>query len=478
MKKFLLSLATILLTLQGFSFEYNGLNYNTLDEGTCEFVGPVDPDMTGGEVMIPKRVYNPDNNNKPYKVTAIGSNACYNWTTVTSIIIPNSVTTIGYHSFSRCFSLTSVEIPNSVTSIERDAFGLCTALVSVEIPASVISIGERVFLSCTSLTAINVHDENENYTSIDGVLFDKHCTHLKLYPEGKPGNPYKIPQSVTSIEEYAFYHCSSLATVEIPGSVTSIGEWAFADCSSLTSVEIPNSVTSIGEYAFYHCSSLTSVGISNSVTSIGEGAFSSCSSLTSVQIPNSVTSIGEYAFSGCSSLTSVGIPNSVAFIGRNAFSGCSSLTSGEIPNSVTSIGEYAFADCSSLTSTEIPNSVTSIGEGAFYDCSSLTSVYYASENPVSAPSDVFPEKCYAEATLYLPESAISKAASVEPWCLFNNIRAYDFNGIEEVAADFEKDSPMEIYTLDGVKMTDAVEALPSGIYVVKQNGKTYKIAVK
>ena len=72
----------------------------------------------------------------------------------------------------------------------------------------------------------------------------------------------------------------------------------------MASVTIPSSVTSIKEYTFYDCSSLASVTIPSSVTSIGARAFLSCSSLTSVTIPSSVTSIGEYAFSGCSSLIS------------------------------------------------------------------------------------------------------------------------------------------------------------------------------
>jgi hypothetical protein len=91
-----------------------------------------------------------------------------------------------------------------------------------------------------------------------------------------------IPNSVTSIGEYAFEFCTGLTSIEIPNSVTSIGEWAFAGCYGLTSVTIGNSVTSIGSGAFYHCTGLTSVTIGNSVTSIGLSAFESCSGLTSI----------------------------------------------------------------------------------------------------------------------------------------------------------------------------------------------------
>lgn len=109
-------------------------------------------------------------------------------------------------------------------------------------------------------------------------------------------------------------------------NVTSIGERAFYD-SKLTSIKIPNSVTSIGDYAFSGCSSLTSAIIGNGVTNIGESAFVYCSSLTSVEIRNGVTSIGVRMFEGCTSLTSVEIPNSVTNIESSAFSYCTGLKS-------------------------------------------------------------------------------------------------------------------------------------------------------
>ena len=114
-------------------------------------------------------------------------------------------------------------------------------------------------------------------------------------------------------------------SVTLPNSVTSIGDWAFEFCSRLTSVTIPNSVTSIGNCAFYFCTSLTSVTIPNSVTNIGGSAFSGCSGLTSITIGNSVTSIGDDAFYGCFGLTFITIPNSVTNIGMAAFQNCSNL---------------------------------------------------------------------------------------------------------------------------------------------------------
>ncbi|MBF1483326.1 MAG: leucine-rich repeat domain-containing protein [Prevotella pallens] len=123
----------------------------------------------------------------------------------------------------------------------------------------------------------------------------------------------------------------------------------YVSCRSLTSVTIPNSVTTIGDYAFVSCSSLTSVTIPNSVTKIGDYAFANCSELTSVTIPNSVTKIAYYAFANCSALTSVTIPNSVTKIGESAFAGCRSLKILTFGSGLQSIGREAFSNCTNIT---------------------------------------------------------------------------------------------------------------------------------
>ena len=335
----------------------------------------------------------------PNSVTTIGDRAFDDCSSLTSLTIPNSVTTIGDRAFGDCSSLTSLTIPNGVTTIGIYAFENCSSLTSVTIPNSVTSIGSSAFSGCTGELIINNNVIIEtNYTVTN------YPSHSWLY--GAKFTKLTIPNSVTTIGDYAFYDCSSLTSVTIPNSVTTIGDRAFEDCSSLTSLTIPNSVTTIGIYAFENCSSLTSLTIPNSVTTIGSYAFEDCSSLTSVTIPNSVTSIGGFAFSGCTGeliinnkvlvetdymlgggtypsyygwlagvkFTKLTIGNGIMKIGMFAFYDCSSFISVTIPDSVTSIEASAFSKCSSLTSVTIPDSVTTIKSSVFSNCSSLTSV--------------------------------------------------------------------------------------------------------
>ena len=168
--------------------------------------------------------------------------------------------------------------------------------------------------------------------------------------------------------------------------LTEIPEFAFCrsdtleGCSNLLSITIPNSVTTIGDYAFSHCENLTSVTIPNNVTTIGVSAFSYCENLTSVKIPDNVTEIKMNTFISCTALNSVTIGNGVTSIGASAFYNCSGLTSIEIPDSVTTIDQQAFHSCSSLTNVTIPDSVTTIGTYAFYYCENLTSVTFKDTN--------------------------------------------------------------------------------------------------
>lgn len=389
----------------------------------------------------------------PNSVTSISNNAFSQCHALTAIMIPSSVTSIGDGAFRSCLGLTSIIvdsnntiydsrencnaiivtaanklilgcqntiIPNTVTSIGENAFRYCS-LDSIVIPSSVNLIETGAFFGCWERKSIIVDSNNETYDSRESCnALIKTATNELIF--GCQNTI--IPNSVTSIGDYAFFNLHGLDSITIPNGVISIGADAFGDCIGLSSIEIPNSVISIGTNAFYNCNNLTSVTINSptlmegdytssfniknifgeqvayyvlgdSVTFIADYAFYNSYGLDSITIGNGVTSLGQYAFYYCPNLVSVSIGNSLKTIGDYAFWHCDTLSSINFPESLTSIGKYAFDYCRGLVNITIPSNVISIGESAF-DCSSVTikSPYIAGQTytPSSNLKNIFGER--------------------------------------------------------------------------------------
>ena len=192
-------------------------------------------------------------------------------------VIPNGVTAIGYQAFYACTALTSITIPNSVTLIDDWAFSGCSALTEIVLPHGLTSIGSSAFSSCESITNLVISD---SVTSIGNWAFSG-CTGLACI-EVASGNTVYRSEGNCLIESATNTLILGCKASVIPGSVTTIGEAAFYRCIGLTSIVIPNGVTSIGAAAFNSCSTLKSIVISDSVTFIGNEAFRNCDGLETV----------------------------------------------------------------------------------------------------------------------------------------------------------------------------------------------------
>ena len=400
----------------------------------------------------------------PNSVTSIGGFTFYECTSLTSVIIPNSVTNIDSYAFWGCSILSSVTIPNSVTTIGWSAFSNLEDLrynarnatlseafpisiksvtigngveaipayflsgnsyvTSITIPESVTSIGEKAFSDCKNLIDLKYNAKraiiSEPFpTSIKTVTIGNEVETIPshfLY-DNKNVTSITIPNSVTTIEYYAFQNCTNLVdlkynakratlsesfptsikTVTIGNEVEVIPSKFLLGNKNITSITIPNSVTSIGNDAFG--SNISSIDFPNASNCyfdgsmfyktewykewnegtenylyLGDCLFAYKGKDKTATIKNGTKKIWASVFSGCDNLTSVTIPNSVTSIGEYAFQDCWMLTSITIPNGVTSIAECTFSNCMNLTSVTIPNSVTFIDKSAFSSCLSLRSI--------------------------------------------------------------------------------------------------------
>ena len=273
----------------------------------------------------------------------------------------------------------TVDIPSkidgkSVTKIGDYCADLGNNIIKVIIPNSVINVEENAFSYCYDLSVIDIEQGNKNYSSSNGVLFDKNKTKLIYYPLGKKDKNYIMPNGVKSISDWAFSN-AIFTSITMPDSLTEIGDYAFYR-ASLISAKIPDGVKTIGNGAFCHCESLTDISIPDSVASIGEDAFketelydkysseneaivnyidvngwavgikdgyiSKYTSLLTIQ--EETKHIADYSFKefGINTPLTVNLPDSMISIGKGAFLNCYTLISVSIPASVQRIDDYAF----------------------------------------------------------------------------------------------------------------------------------------
>ena len=315
-----------------------------------------------------------------------------------------NVTSIGVSAFSNCTDLIRVVIPNSVEYIMNYAFQNCTGLINITLPASLSAVYNNVFSGCTSLRSIICLKPNPGF-----------CTNTNNFPTSVYSDAKLIvPQGYMSN-----YQSSSLwsnfSTIEEMNCDFAVDAIFYKDLGDNKA-----EVTDPCSYTYYSNYYTGDVVIPSTVTHGGN--------------TYTVTSIHAQTFYYCHYLYSVSIPTTVSSIGMYAFYDCTSMTSCTIPEGVENIEYCTFGSCSQLSSVVIPSSVTRIARNAFDNCDALTSITCrATTPPICTDSSCFPTAAYSNATLYVPNNAVSQYQSASVWQNFSNIvgKSYDFesNGI-------------------------------------------------
>lgn len=241
-------------------------------------------------------------------------------------------------------------------------------LIRLTLPDSVTSIDSYAFYNNDNMEEIVL---SQSLRAIADHTFG-HCSALKYV---------SVPEGVVSIDSKAFAECTSLESVDLPESLRTIGESAFVFCPMLRSVAMPKGVTDISDSAFQNCAALESLELPDRLKSIGSQAFYNCASLKEIVLPESLLSLGSAVFYNCNSLEKVVLAGSISVLEGSLFDSCSALKRVVIPNGVTTIDDYAFSHCSALESVQIPKSMTDISTKAFLECSHLTGLTIVADNP-------------------------------------------------------------------------------------------------
>ena len=296
-------------------------------------------------------------------------------------------------------SKSDISIPSTynnlpVKAISNGAFSRCTSLTSIAIPSSVTSIDENAFYNCSSLEAVYITDIAA-WCAIDFGDSDSNPLIYagNLYLNNQLITNLIIPESVTEISDYAFFGCDSITSLMIEGEMIAIGNYAFHNCNLLSQLSVNCNESTIGDYAFYDCNLLSQLSVNCNESTIGDYAFYSCDALKVVVI-DEASIIGNYAFFGCGNLNAITIPSSTVEIGVSAFEDCVSLGTLTLEGNsrLETISSSAFNNCN-LTSLSLPESIVHIGSRAFYMNESLSRITLP-DKPIHIGEDAFVRTAY------------------------------------------------------------------------------------
>lgn len=281
----------------------------------------------------------------------------YNKSAGLQTLIVGPEVTLKQNSFESCHALEEIVIQGDVEAIEAYAFYMCDNLSTLRFNGMIKEMNMKSFAMID--TKINIKELYiDDINSWAKMSFDSSNSNPISYAEKVYINGQEelinvsIPETVTSIGNYAFYGCPLINGVTMSNQVTSIGTGAFQNCANLNDVQLPEKLESIGSYAFENCINLKTIQIPEEIKIIEGHTFKNCSALHDVILPSELQAINEYAFSGCTSLSSLTFPLTLKNIANHAFESCSSINKIDLPYSLESIEDMAFAGCSNLKKIE------------------------------------------------------------------------------------------------------------------------------
>ena len=369
------------------------------DGETCSVGYNTQKGYPSGKIEIPSQIeLAPD---IVFTVTGIvdgGFNYCDQ---VTEIVLPDTLQYIGRTAFLYCSQLTAITLPDSLQAIGAGAF-FTTPISSIHIPASVTFIEfDSTFANpptfgCPVLTEITVDEANPNFTSADGILFNKDKTTLYAYPALKSDTSYSIPEGVTKIATGAFTYANAVTMPDhfeiiCPDSLKQIEAAAFY-ISYLTSISLPSGLNSVFSDDYgnnFQISGLAGCPLLTHIEMRGESEFFTVEndSLIAHNLFNNPGMEALVVYAAHKDAEEFVIPEGIVTIAPYAFLQLditpdysapivNTLKKVICPSTLQEIGPYGFASCISMESISLPHAVQFIDAFAFDGASGLKDVYY------------------------------------------------------------------------------------------------------
>lgn len=376
----------------------------------------------------------------PNIITTIGESAFNGCDALTKVVIPDSVTLIDASAFYDCGKLAEVTIGENIRSIREHAFDNCPSLAKIYVERVTPSLadwtmfltnaaGRKIYVPAESIMDYRTAEGWKYYASsivgydfITGEVVVEGPTTSEIYYTSTNGQAITLAASAdfgTSTLVSNTYN-DGVGVLLFDAPITTIGEYAFNNCTTLATITLPSSLTTIGSYAFAMCSGLKDITIPGSVDSLGNCAFRGCTKLSAFY--------GKYANSDNKCLVVDGVLKAFA-------AGCG-LGSYTIPADVTEIGMSAFYSSKSLAEVTIPEWVTTIGDDVFYGCINLKSVYCKRTTPPTAGGTYMFDNNHADRKIYVPMASVAAYKSATNWSKYEAyIVGFEFNEEGELTGE-------------------------------------------
>jgi hypothetical protein len=496
------------LPMAAADFTVDGICYNIISVGrqTCEVTSRGEELYYTGSLTIPETVVD-DYDNTEYTVIAIGKNAFFYCTDLTSVTLPNTIQSLKEGSFEMT-GITTLNIPESVTTIGEDCFW-SSKLESITVPGSVKELGDNAFRMCRQLTSITFEEGVESL----GAASLYCCEALTTL---------RFPESLTTIGDKCFQSCEALTDIEISKNVSNVGEGLFVNCTNLESVAVnaenpylksvdgvlfsadgktlyaypfgkqgesytvPAGTETIVGFAFQKNPSLKSVKLADETLSLGQYCFNEIPNFTSIDFGTSLQTIGDFCFMNVPLVKEFNFPQSLKTICQMAISKNTGLTQIVIPDGVETIGDYAFFGCDKVTEIHIGSGLKSLDKIVFQRTYSVQDVYCSAIEPPTSPAKQFQDDNYASATLHVPTGTADAYSEAEGWKYFATI-VDDIaqSGVDNVLTDntdssFSGSAIVEAFTLDGRKAYNGPASsisLPRGLYILRSGSASRKLLI-